>query len=326
MNYDPDLTMEYQDAVLEELAGTGALPEDAKSRYEIFKKYIGKFYFFTELLGYLTYALREDDIHSITAAIQELDEIRQHESLTNPISRGKLYKEAKEYAVNMVRHPLDQPKSYDSERLTLMIYLLHENNYFDTLRLPDEAFIIDGHPNNIEVVGEVYGQYFTFYDYLQSKLQELESASPGKHTPHANKPETSNDEEDSIPTFRDLFLAIHKPKFDQMIQLLLKELPMQIINRYPELDRLDGPILYEVEDGYALNSMLPSPISYLAGIFIVSKKSMWLKSGSIEKSKDALAETFKVDIGSTTAFKSAKYGRLDAKYIEPFRLLFKDIK
>ncbi len=322
--YDVDQMHADQEAVFFGIGNLDLLKE-AKDRYEVFKKYIGDWHFYSCKYDYLSYALREDDILSVSGAIQEIEEVRNHELLKNPDSRCSLYHDAQKYMIDSI-NPRKEAKKYDTEKLVLMIYLLHEEGYFNNCPLPDQAFEIDDHPNKIEVVGEVYGRYFTFYNYLQDNLKKLRPES-SLEAVITNEPKTQGREKESISTFKEMFYDIHKPKFDRMIELLLKDFPIQIINKYSELDRLDGPTIYEVGNKYALNSMMPSPISYLAGIYIVCKKNKWLTNNhTLKEIKKVVGNTFSVRIGSPTAFKNASYGYLDTKYIEPFRLLFKDIQ
>jgi len=313
--------------IFDELADTDFVSQDAKGRYKIFKEYIGKYWFYECLFPYLRLALREDDIHSITAAIQELDAIRKHELLTNPISRGRLYVRAKSYIVYMVETERLHDDC-DDLTLVLMLIILHENNYFDTFFLPHEAFTpfeFDGIAPHLQIVGEVYGRYFMFYDYLQGKLKECESTLENTATERTDK--SGDDKKAPVLTFKDTFLIIHKDKFDAIIESLGKLLPDTILNKYEELKRLDGPIIYEKEKGYALNGLLPRQPSYLAGLYRVCLKNGWVgKQHSLETIKDALALTFTTELNTLTAFKKALSQDHVPKYSEPFRMLFETIK
>jgi hypothetical protein len=207
-----------------------------------------------------------------------------------------------------------------------MICVLFENDYFDAFELPDEAFEIGPAPHLL-ILGEVYGKYFAFYTYLEKKRDELKAKS-GITQPQLLKTGRSRDLEkvNAVSTLSDTFRIIHKDKFDRIIAVLLKKLPPDIIDKFPELERLDGPILNEVENGYMLNAVLPSPISYLAGLYIVCRKKLWIAHYPYKKYKEVMALTFNLAISSTNQFKNAKYGFLDSKYIELFEILFENIR
>jgi len=321
MIYNSTQLENYQSGVFEEMP---ALPDDAKSRYEIFKEYIGKFYLYSELYFYLMDALREDDIHSITAAIFEIEATRKDNRLLEPRSRAHLYREGRRYVAQLVKNPAEL-ENYDSRQLILMICVLFENDYFDSFVLPDEAFEIGGPAPHLEILGEVYGKYFAFYKYLQRKQKECEAALDKTVTERTDKPE--DDKEAPVLTFKDTFLFIHKDKFDAIIESLGKLLPDTILNKYEELKRLDGPIIYEKEKGYALNGLLPRQPSYLAGLYRVCLKNGWVgKQHSLETIKDALALTFTTELNTLTAFKKALSQDHVPKYSEPFRMLFETIK
>ena len=165
---------EEVDTIFGEYADFFALPDpdydfptDPKEKYELFKDSTGRYQFYEIKWNYLTQAGREDDVNSIKAEIIDIQSITQHEKLNSEIEKLKLFRAAKEYfAKAKVLGPVEGKGASYTEEVTLYIYTLHEMGYFNNYSLPDDAFYIDGTANNIKFLGEVYGKYFLFYDYL----------------------------------------------------------------------------------------------------------------------------------------------------------------
>ena len=151
------------------------IPQTSKERYNLLKEYTAQWFCYHYEVQYLIKALADDDINSIKSQIQELEVITKHESITDPVKRNKLYSDAKDYIHKYANR--SQPyNEYSLERITLFIYILHANNFFDRFLIKADAL---NYRNGVEnIYADVYGKYFLFYDYLKTKLKELEQEQP----------------------------------------------------------------------------------------------------------------------------------------------------
>ncbi len=144
------------------------IPQTAKERYELLKKFSAKYFFYHYKVHYLNKILADNDTNAIKAEIQELDKIKKHEQLSDTDKRNKLYPDAVEY----IHHRKNYNQfSFTYEQIELFIYILHENNFFSRFLLPDEEF----YNNRMnQPIADSYGKYFLFYDYLTNKLKDLQ--------------------------------------------------------------------------------------------------------------------------------------------------------
>ena len=292
---------------------------DARSRNALLKNYIGKLQFCGFKNGYQIASIdvdgipHEDEHSCISSAIDKLNIVRNHPVVTNIHERAALLKEAKKHMVNDTFGEIK-----DESTLVRMIYLLHRENWFDIFPLPDEAFEFEEHDNRMDMVGEVYGRYILFYDYLQEQLKTC-CAIPAVLKQDMKKPCTQ-----PTWTFEDLFMEARKKEglYDKIIQTLSEPLPYHIANACGIKEEVQFVNL----DGDKINwcADIRGSYSYLSGLYEVCREKNLIKKNS-KLYLSSARNSFGIDM-SRSAFEKMKSGTLDDKYIKPFRLLLKYIK
>ena len=223
--------LEVSDAAEEKLIedfSNCAIPygTDAAGRYNLLKNYTAMLQFTWSRFKYQVRAIDKDgipgenDIANINKAITDLDLIRKHADLSNPIRRSELLKEAKLRSKNDTFGDVK-----DEQHLILLIYLLHDANWFNEFPLPEDAFELCTHDNQIEMIGEVYGKYFLLFNYLLEKLKGL--PEPATVQVDANQNETADKNNGSL---KHLFLENNKSieDYNEVIEALSSPLPKWI--------------------------------------------------------------------------------------------------
>ena len=299
-----------------------SMPADyeAESRYTLLKEYIAKLQFASFKFVYQITSLNsdgipnEDDSFHIAGAIAKLNIIRKNANLIDVRKRTELLKEAKNHLVKNTLGGIN-----DEQRLILLIYILHQENWFNIFPLPDEAFVFAEHDNRMDMIGEVYGRYFLFYNYLQDKLKAV-STQPSIPVRKA----MSEKKQKEIDTFRDLFIGLNKTNgvYDKVIKALSAPLPYHITSA---CELPDDTQFVDFSNGkMTWNEGIRGSYMYLAGLYEVCKESKkWIR-----KAPKLYLPSAKIsfNIGmSRNAFSRMNAGSLDAKYIKPFQLLFRHI-
>jgi len=299
-----------------------SMPADyeAESRYTLLKEYIAKLQFASFKFVYQITSLdsdgmpNENDSFHIAGAISKLNIIRKNANLIDVRKRTELLNEAKNHLVKNSLGGIN-----DEQRLILLIYILHQENWFNIFALPDEAFVFAEHDNRMDMIGEVYGKYFLYYDYLQNKLK---LASPQLSIPV--KKALSEKKQKEIDTFKDLFFETYKSKgvYDKVIDALSNPLPYHITSACELPD--DTQFIDTSSGKMTWNEGIRGTHMYLAGLYELCKEDKkWIR-----KVPKLYLPSAKVsfNIGmSRNAFSRMNAGSLDAKYIKPFQLLFRHI-
>ena len=300
---------------------------DAAGRYNLLKNYTAMLRF---NLSKFTYQVRaickdgipgENDIANIAKAIAQLDVIRKHADLCDTNRRWELLREAK---LRLKNDTLGEVK--DEQRLILLIYLLHNEKWFNEFPLPEEAIECYAFENRLDMIGEVYGKYFHFYDYLQGKLkdapQQLILQPP---------PAISDSIEEPEDLFKSLFFVANKKNgiYDSVIEALTKPLPDHVIRDCRKDCKIpdDFQFVYFEDGKMTWNDSIYGSQSYLAGLYQYCRdreKYPWIKK---EKEKTYIISAFKsfnIDV-CRSAFAKMMQGNLDPKFLKPFKFLFRDM-
>ena len=288
------------------------IPGDAKGRYVRLKDYIGEWHFYDCKFNFLSDAPEEVDIHSILKEIQLIEDIRNHKLLRDKAKRSELSDEAKDH---LKRGSLNAVK--DDEKLSLLICILLEDNWFDIFPLADEAFELDDHANNIESIGEVYGKYFRFYEYLKYLLKKIDPKLLINIAQKSENTKPLKTKKIKPLTFKDIFNKDNEDKADKILEILLRDLPEKVTIEY---DELSEPFISKTGNNIVWNISVKNAVSYIAGIFRVCSKKYWLGTHSMDTYVEIFANTFNVKITSRTNFRKALLGEFDRRYFVPFEL------
>jgi len=303
---------EAQEALNDHYAGYFLPPTtDAIGRYARLRDQMGEWQFYECKKGIED----ESDVHSILKVFQEIEDIRLHELVQNKNDRKKIIKEAQKRVINGTLKD-----ETDKQKRLVLVCLLHEEKWFDVYPLPDEAFEFEDFPNGVNMIWEVYGKYFRFYEYLRALISNL---APQFLVDTNNSAQNIPAVARKIESLQDIFHDGHKNKIDIIIERLSQELPIEITKIFSELD---DPFISRIDTDIVWNPAIKNAGSYLAGIFYYCMKKYWLDTCTTDEWRAAFANTFNVRINTTTSFKKALAGTLATKYTEPFKILFKDIK
>ena len=288
------------------------LPTNASERYTRLKQHIGEWQFLRFYYGFLSENQNESDIHAIASAIQQIEDIRDHERLQTKESKDKILKEAK----RLVK--LNALTSVDKEHLLLLIFALHNDGWFDIYPLPDAAFEFSD-TERLDIFGEVYGKYFRFYGYLRGLMEKAEP----RLLEQVSKKVAQNIKtkfKKEISSFKDLFHDDHKDKFDKIMQVLSTKLPVT-----KGFTALGNSVVSQSGEGYVWNASIKPTKSYIAGIFQVCASKYWLKTFTDQEYGIALSKTFGVKFESDTLIKKARNKALSTEYTVPFIQLFNNL-
>ncbi len=147
-----------------------------------------RWFFLKHKLDFLKLAIRDDNKYAIAGQKQELERIINHEKIKNPAEHNRLYLEAIKYIADTVVHGKKDIVINDQDT-ALYLYILHKAGYFENYFLvPDRAMGIDFTDNKVELIPEVYGKYFLFYDYLKERATELNIPDSGVIIDEKEKP------------------------------------------------------------------------------------------------------------------------------------------
>ena len=221
------------------------------------KDYTANWYFLNYKYDFLRQTAGRHDVELIEAHLHRLDKLKKHEKLTLPNSRKELYLSAIKY-INELNDRGLYPEKYGKEEISLYLIILHEKNYFDGEELPDEVFDLTSPYNEIVAIPDIYGEYFLFYEYLNNEL---------KRGADVNVPNQSNTEnEGQQEEFKDIFLIIHRAKYDKIIDLLTQK--NNVMPQCPFITVDGEKIVWETgTDGSH---------SFLAGLIVALKESGWI--------------------------------------------------
>ena len=151
--------------------------------------------------------------------------------------------------------------------------------------------------------------------YISSRLNELTKKIEKDNKP-AHKTIPQHQKEQPIKNLKDIFLTIHKDKYDKVIAELAKE-------HYPDfifpLIKVDGEKLF-------WQAGLPNSNSYLAGLFVALLKLTWIHRMKEYEYMEIADYTFNVKLKSRTAFQKINSEDIADKYFTPFSTMFKRIK
>ena len=276
----------------------GLIPVNQKDRYDIFKNYIANWYFIHYKYDFLELANGRHDIHLLEAHLHKLDKIKKKAKLVTASKKSSFF-EAVEYINNLMVHGAGCRKNISDEDAALYIIILYEQNYFESMKLPDEVFGFNDVPKEIIEIPKVYGEYFLLYDYLKKQGKgDYENVRPSRE-------------------LKDIFLEIHRDKCNKIIDLLSQK--NSTIPQCPFIIQDGKKRVWEMGSD--------APHSYLAGLFVALKKENWIYQESNAEYMRIARHTFNVAKPSRTAFSDVKIGDVSQhKYIKPFEKLFEQIK
>jgi hypothetical protein len=252
-----------------------------------------------------------------------------NERLCNHKERIKLYREAVKYIRSVwqaLYEDYSEDKCTDDEKILYMISL-HNNNYFDSILLPDEALIL-GMPNtikSIEMIAQVYGKYFLFYDYLQNTKKKLESTPDAScETCELFAEDQSNDV--IITTLYDMLLPEHKDKrYLQIVSLLSREFDKKELKIYKKIKKP----LFTIIDGDIKKLKLNSfhgKYSCLGALLIYLNREKWIREVPSSRLFDIANKIFGTNIKDHSLFSKINSHSNNSAYMEDIELLFMEIK
>jgi hypothetical protein len=306
-----------------------AMPEwtDAAGRYDLLKNYTAMLQFTWSKFKYQVRAIDKDgipgetDIANINKAIAELNVFRNHKDLSNPKRRSELLKEAR---LRTKKDTFGEVK--DEQHLILLIYLLHEENWFNEFPLSEEAFEFYAYDNRLDMIGEVYGKYFLFYDYLQSKLKDRQQ----QLIMQPLQPMSDSNEE-SEGTFKSMFFVANRTNgiYDSVIEALSKPLPDYFVRDCKKDCKIpdDFQFVYFEDGRMTWNNSIHGSQSYLAGLYQYCRDRPsypWIKQAKEKQYLSSAMNSFHIDM-SRNAFADMMQGNLNPKFLKPFKLLFRDM-
>lgn len=304
-----------------------AIPEwtDAAGRYGFLKNYIAMLQFTWSKFKYQVRAIDKDgipgenDTASINKALAELNVIRNHKDLSDFKRRSELQKEAR---LRTKEDTLGEVK--DEQHLILLIYLLHDESWFNEFPLPEEAFEFNDHENRLDMIGEVYGKYFLFYDYLLGKLKD----KPQQLIMHPQQA-MSDLKEESEGTFKSMFFAANRTNgiYDNVIDALSKPLPDYVVSACKIDCNLpdDFQFVYSQDGKMTWNDSIYGSHKYLAGLYQYCRdrsSGPWIKPAKEKPYLTSAMKSFNIDM-SRNAFADMMQGNLNPKFLKPFKLLFR---
>lgn len=322
MNYQPFYTDEQREedkvAMREKFEDEIDLNiiEEASARYQIFKDYVAQFYTYDFLGSYANRVIRDDDVNAIVAAIHEINEVRKHPLLKDPKTRSQLYMKGQQLMTSIANSKREL-RQYDKQTMTLILYILHKNLYFNTFPLPARFFEIASGTQDDDI-GIVYAKYFLFYKYLSGRLKDL-APSALKEDPENNTAQKSG----PFDTFKELFYKgrVEDGTYQKVIDLISADLPQNVRDQC-EITKEDEYRFASVDGD---NMFWNKEISYLAGLYNVCAQKGWIRDQKKQYLKTA-RKSFNLKNGRT-AFQqiTGKEECLDMTYKAPFRMLFENI-
>ena len=281
-----------------------------KELYNLLKDYIGEWHYIDLRRRFLSNSEGEKDVRSLLAAIEDIQDIRQH-VLLQPKNINALYAEAKRLINSKTLFNVQE-----KEKLTLLIFVLHQKSYFNLYPLPDEAFEIDD--NGWDKIGEVWGKYVRFYLYLRDLLGKVEKELL---QPIISGGPKERKKKKVITSFQDLFAEDHEGKYHIIMDRLCNKMP-----DFKELEVSGNSVVTKNGDIYKWNPTIPFQKSYAAGILQYCNITRhWFDKHTLAEWETAVTNTFGSESSSTAQLKKARKGEL-SDYVKPFAMLLQDIK
>lgn len=285
-----------------ELLSYTDIPDNAKDKYELFKTYTATWFFIRYKYEFLeTTHNREGKAFTqlVEARMYELDKFRKHPRLRLP-ERHNTNLRANSYINNLIFGTVPYSNNETTEDEIIYNILLHENEVFNTVELPDELFYIyemtTGSYNKlwrIMTIGEYYAEYFLLYNYLKGLLDSNATETP------KTKPSITHE--------------IFKPPVwigpniqEQLIQLLSEP-----FNNTPFIKKSEGKLIWNKRNDFA---------QFSAGLFqeLTTKEWINIKDLSTYQLRDIFANTFGIII-SEKVYRQVRLNEVKDKYTSPFR-------
>ena len=214
-------------------------PFEPKERYQSFKDSTCQFYYERNLLNYRNLLVRENDNELKAGYLFELEKVIFNHRITGTEKEKKIlnYQAQQFFLDTYIDSVSDSQAKYTPEDITLYLFVLHQNGYFDHLPIPEQAFSVEFPPEKYYAIGEVFAKYIMFYDFLK---KEIETISKSDTQSINNKASPSESHSIRLPKMKDLpigklqdmFLPEHSGKYKVLIDFLVKE------NPYAELKSL----------------------------------------------------------------------------------------
>ena len=157
------------------------IPNSASERFKVFKEYAAYQWFIQEKYHFLGRTFGEIDITYAKSKIEKLEKVRKHNLLTDKKERSTLYIEAVHYMSHIIARDSYKYKIPFTQRNILYNIILFEENYFERIQIPEQVFEGISAEGAYELLVLTYGEYFLFYEYLQSLLLRDESKAENNH-------------------------------------------------------------------------------------------------------------------------------------------------
>ncbi len=204
------------------------IPIDTPERYEVFKKSTAQFYCLNLIRDYKDLTLRTNNNIIVKGLLDEIKKLEDdpRNNKENPDYASRFIKAIK--LINTMSDLRNEKLVYEysAEEIKSFLYILHKEEYFKLFPIPEDAFDIKISTNRLDLIGEVYGKYFLFKEYLEKVNDTLENKNVEETKP--NKTHKKNKEYRKIS---EILNEDFKEKFTGIINILSKEKPFYNIIR-----------------------------------------------------------------------------------------------
>jgi len=308
-------------------------PITASERYKLFKESTCEFHLIQYKYDYLELGLNTNDIHLVNSELEEIKKYLFHDKLVNESNRNILYKEAIIFITqtfNAIYKRGPVPICSDDD-IILYLLVLHQNDYFDSRLLPDEAFMIDLPDKiiSVEMISEVYAKYILFYDHLIKRKEDIE-----RNTIIFKKNEgieldtivvNESIQETELSTLHKLFLPEYKNQYNQVVAILSRQLDKKELRNYQKIKRP----LFIIDDGDINKLKLNfdrGKYSFLGALLIYINRRGWISQVPTTGLYKIANDIFAIQIKGHSLFSKINSFKNNNGYMKDIELLLDGIQ
>ena len=277
--------------------------------------------------------VRENDNELKAGYLFELEKVIFNHRITGTEKEKKIlnYQAQQFFLDTYIDSGSNSQAKYTPEDITLYLFVLHQNGYFNHLPIPEQAFSVEFPPEKYYAIGEVFAKYIMFYDFLKKEIETISKSDTqsinNKVSPsEARSIRTLKMKDLPIGKLQDMFLPEHRGKYKLLIDFLAKENPFEELRSLSRkkgkplsqtmlhtFKGFDKPFLFLENgdtDNVSLNRSYVAEKTIAASLLLQLKAYNFISDVGISRLYEISNSTFKTGFNNHNLFSSiSKKGR-----------------
>lgn len=298
-NIEFDILLDKYNFILDPDQYRELIPDDTKERYELFKASTAQYYFLEYRKEYRNFTLDKDNLSIVKGYISEIEKITDKPELNKDHSDyHNLYLSAVRFInglSGMIRN--FKLEDYSKEQIDTFLYLLHREEYFNLFPLKYDAFDMDKPDNRYRLIGENFGRYFLFADFLEEIQTTLTSLTwtPESNIVIRNKAINQKVDGGFDANIFDLVQNEYLKNFNELLKKLSEDNPLFALtsntelHRDPKFNKYRKKIIHEITEEAIYVDESAKASTLFAWIIAYMCKFHWIE---YEFNSDTTEKTF----------------------------------